>query len=93
MRFHTPWDCYGNLLVNEGVRRKDPGGQKRPNTTPRRGRFIRGAKRGDTLKVEILKIRLADHGTMRLTPGVGALRDAVTEEQVKILRSKTARPA
>ena len=34
------------------------------------------------------KIRLADHGTMRLTPGVGALRDAVTEEQVKILEIK-----
>ena len=84
VRFHTQ-DCYGNLLVNEGVRRKDLVG-KSPKYNPTTGPvYVRGAKRGDTLKVEILKIQLAGHGTMRLTPGVGALRDAVTEEQVKIL--------
>lgn len=87
VRFHTQ-DCYGNLLVNEGVRHKDLVG-KAPQYNPTTGPvYVRGAKRGDTLKVEILKIRLADHGTMRLTPGVGALRDAVTEEQVKILEIK-----
>lgn len=87
VRFHTQ-DCYGNLLVNEGVRRQDLVG-KAPQYNPTTGPvYVRGAKRGDTLKVEILKIRLADHGTMRLTPGVGALRDAVTEEQVKILEIK-----
>ena len=83
VRFHTV-DCYGDLLVNEAVRRKDLIGIS-PEFNPTTGPvFVEGAQPGDTLKVEILSITPADHGTMRLTPGHGGLGEAITEECVRI---------
>lgn len=83
IRFHTQ-DCYGDLLVNEQVRRKDLVG-KSPKYNPTTGPvYIEGACKGDTLKVEILKIKPADHGTMRLTPGSGKLKRDITKEHVRI---------
>jgi len=83
IRFHTQ-DCYGDLLVNEQVRRKDLVG-KSPKYNPTTGPFyIEGACKGDTLKVEILSIKPGDHGTMRLTPGSGKLKRDITKEHVRI---------
>ena len=83
IRFHTQ-DCYGDLLVNEQVRRKDLVG-KSPKYNPTTGPvYIEGACKGDTLKVEILSIKPGDHGTMRLTPGSGKLKRDITKEHVRI---------
>ena len=83
IRFHTQ-DCYGDLLVNEQVRRKDLVG-KSPEFNPTTGPvYIEGASKGDTLKVEILRIKPGDHGTMRLTPGSGKLKRDITKEHVRI---------
>ncbi len=77
-------DCYDNLLVNESLRHSDLKGRE-PVANPTSGPiFVEGAHPGDTLKVEILSIKLNDHATMRLTPGHGSLGKAVTEECVRI---------
>lgn len=83
VRFHTQ-DCYGDLLTGEEVRRADIG-DRAPVANPTTGPvWVEGAHPGDTLKVEILSIRPGRCGTMRLTPGVGSLADAVKEEHVRI---------
>ena len=83
IRFHTQ-DCYGDLLVNEQVRKADLVGIS-PKYNPTTGPvYIDGACKGDTLKVEILRIKPGDHGTMRLSPNVGGLKKGVTKEHVRI---------
>lgn len=83
LRFYTK-DCYGDLLTREDIRRKDLVGLS-PIANPTTGPvYIEGAARGDTLKVEILSITPADHGTMRVTPGSGGLGRAIGQEKVRI---------
>ena len=81
-------DCYDNLLTDESLRHKDLEGRE-PVANPTSGPiFVEGAHPGDTLKVEILSIDLADHATMRLTPGHGGLGKAITGEYVRIFPIK-----
>lgn len=81
-------DCYDNLLTDESLRHKDLEGRE-PVANPTSGPvFVEGAHPGDTLKVEILSIELADHATMRLTPGHGGLGRAITSEYVRIFPIK-----
>lgn len=47
--------------------------------------FIEGAEAGDTLVVEILKIKLRDYGWMRVYPGGGILHDKDIRHKVKIV--------
>ncbi len=46
--------------------------------------YVNGAEPGDALKVEILKISLADTGVMMAEPGFGPLGEYVQEGSVKI---------
>ena len=48
--------------------------------------YIEDAKIGDTLKVQIKKIEIADTGVMATVPGAGLLGDLVTEPQVKVMK-------
>ena len=48
--------------------------------------YIEGAKPGDTLKINLLEVKTADHSTMVTLPGEGALGDSITEMETTILK-------
>ncbi len=47
--------------------------------------FVEGAMPGDVLKVQILKIELAENAVMAIGPGAGVLGDVLKEERTKIV--------
>src|SRR3954471_7689910 len=47
---------------------------------------VRGAQRGDELRVEILGIRLAPQGFTRFAPGAGVMRAEITEARAMMVR-------
>ncbi|WP_307992156.1 acetamidase/formamidase family protein [uncultured Clostridium sp.] len=76
-------DCYGNQYVEEDQPRSTINiTHINPATGPV---YINYAKAGDTLKVEILDIKVNDHGVMRCTPGVGVYKDQITKARTKII--------
>ncbi|MGI6193196.1 MAG: acetamidase/formamidase family protein [Christensenellales bacterium] len=50
--------------------------------------YVEGAEVGDVLKVEILKIELAEYGVMAVGPNFGVLGDVLKEERTRILPIK-----
>ncbi len=50
--------------------------------------YIKGAEVGDVLKVEILDIRVDDHGSIVVLPGGGALGDKVKSPLTRIVPTK-----
>jgi amidase len=76
-------DCYcGRLKGQEDALKTGPGN---PATGPL---YIEGAEVGDLLKIEILDIKTAEQGTMRVRPGVGVYGDLLNEATVKIIPIK-----
>ena len=76
-------DCYGVQVIDASV--------KRPDIDPSRidgsvGPIcIAGAHPGETLRVDLLAIELADHGIMMTGKGLGVLGDRITEPDTKII--------
>lgn len=50
--------------------------------------YIRGVKPGDILRVDILKIDIAENSLMACIPGVGALAEHITEAERTFLKKK-----
>ena len=76
-------DCFGCQLKSENDLL---GGLDWNNINPATGPlYIEEAMPGDVLKVEILEIKLDDHGVMVDAPGEGVTGVAVSEETTKIL--------
>jgi amidase len=48
--------------------------------------YIKGAKPGDVLRVDLLEINLGDQSSMVTIPGEGALGDVITEMETAILK-------
>jgi amidase len=48
--------------------------------------FIEGAMPGDTLRVDLLKVKTADQSIMVTLPGEGALGDVITEMETTLLK-------
>jgi amidase len=77
-------DCFSNLIQREDQPFSSVGwDQINPATGPL---FVNEAVQGDILKVEILKISIADHGVMTVAPRLGVLGDTIEEEKTKIIR-------
>jgi len=77
------YDCYKDAL-KENTRDEF---LKLPNINPATGPLaIAGAEPGDTLKVSILSIRVAEVGTMRIRPGAGVLKRCVEYPEVRKLK-------
>lgn len=76
-------DCFGGQIASEADRM---GGLDWSRINPATGPlYVEGANPGDTLKVEILEIRLADHATMVEAPGEGITGLNAEEETTKLL--------
>lgn len=76
-------DCFGGQITSAGQRL---GGLDWSNINPAAGPvFVRGAKAGDLLKVDILRIDLDDHGVIADAPGEGVIGAALAEESTKIV--------
>lgn len=76
-------DCFENQIKSE----KDSIEQLNweyinPATGPL---FVEGAEPGDTLKVEILNINIADYGVMAAIPDGGLLGSSVEKSEIKII--------
>ena len=74
-------DCYMNNLRAENDPRGEAAGPAigcNPATGPV---YIEGAKRGDTLKCEILAIETDEYASMRIRPNVGFMGDRVQENR------------
>ena len=77
-------DCFGGQITKETDRM---GGLDWSRINPATGPvFVEGAEPGDTLKVEILKIALAEQAVILEAPGEGITGLAAKEESTKILR-------
>jgi len=75
-------DCFSNVIQSEDQLFSSVGWDKvNPATGPI---AVRGASPGDTLRVEILSIDVADEGTMTTHPDFGALPGTVEERTKKI---------
>lgn len=75
-------DCFSNVIQSEDQLFSSVGWDKvNPATGPI---AVRGASPGDTLRVEILAIDVADEGTMTTHPDFGALPGTVEERTKKI---------
>lgn len=75
-------DCFSNVIQSEDQLFSSVGWDKvNPATGPI---AVRGASPGDTLRVEILSIDVADEGTMTTHPDFGALPGTVEEHTKKI---------
>jgi amidase len=78
------YDCFSNQIQREDQPFSSVGWDKiNPATGPL---FVEGAEPGDTLKVEILEITVADQGVMAISPKMGALAGTVTDEKTKIIQ-------
>jgi len=77
-------DCFGGQIACESDRM---GALDWSRINPATGPvFVRGAEPGDTLKVEILRIDLADQAAMVEAPGEGITGAAAAQESTKILK-------
>ncbi len=77
-------DCFGGQIACESDRM---GALDWSRINPATGPvFVEGAARGDTLKVEILKIDLAEQAAMVEAPGEGITGIAAETESTKILK-------
>ena len=77
-------DCFSNLIQTEDQLFSSVGWDKiNPATGPL---FVEGAEPGDVLKVEILKINIADQGVMTAAPKFGVFGDFLEEEKTKVFR-------
>ena len=77
------FDCFKGQVTAEST---TTGGLDWEAINPATGPvYIQGATQGDVLKVEILKIDLADTGVMCALPGGGIFGDEVKEESIKII--------
>ena len=76
-------DCYGGQLKDETVMRSDidPAGIDCAVGPIE----VAGAQPGDTLRVEVQSIELADHGVMPTGIGLGFLGDRITAPDTKII--------
>lgn len=75
-------DCFSNVVQSEDQLFSSVGwDQVNPATGPI---AVRGASPGDTLRVDILDIDVADEGTMTTHPDFGVLPDTVEERTKKI---------
>jgi amidase len=77
------YDCFSNQITSEDHPFSSVGWDKiNPATGPL---FIEGANPGDTLKIEIQDINIAEKGVMAISPKMGALAGTVTGEKTKII--------
>jgi amidase len=77
-------DCFSNLIRREDQLFSSVGWDKiNPATGPL---FVEGAEPGDILKVEILKISIADQGVMTAAPKFGVFGDLIKEEKTRVIR-------
>lgn len=77
------FDCFQNQITREDQSIEELNWEKiNPATGPL---YVTGAEPGDTLRVEILKIDVADFGVMAAIPGAGILGDRVQSSQIKIV--------
>ena len=75
-------DCYGGQIVREG---QSLAGMDWSNINPATGPlYVEGARAGDVLKVEILKIEVAPQGVMLDGPNSGVTGRAVDSRSIKI---------
>lgn len=73
-------DCYcGRIKGEADALSAGPGN---PATGPL---YIEDAEAGDILKIDILDIKIADKGIMRIRPGIGTYGDYLNEATVKII--------
>lgn len=80
------YDCFSNKITSEDITFSVVGWD---NINPASGPlYVEGAEPGDTLKVEILDIEIADKGVMSTLPGAGALASSIKEEVSKIIPIK-----
>src|SRR6056297_3528520 len=76
-------DCFSNQIQSEDLLFESTDWNTvNPATGPVE---IKGAKKGDVLKVEIKSIDLADHGVMITEPKMGALNKFINESETKII--------
>lgn len=76
-------DCFSNYIQHEEQLFSSVGWDLiNPATGPL---YIDGADPGDTLKVEILDIKVADQGVICAAPNFGVLGEIITEEVTKII--------
>jgi len=76
-------DCFSNQIQSEDLLFESTDWNTvNPATGPVE---IKGAKKGDVLKVEIKSIDLADHGVMITEPEMGALNKFINESETKII--------
>ncbi|MBQ2954893.1 MAG: acetamidase/formamidase family protein [Clostridia bacterium] len=79
-------DCYNDTLRADNDPRGEAPVKEKSGGNPATGPiFVEGAEPGDTLKCEILSIKCADYGTMRIRPGVGYMGDLVTAKTVRAI--------
>ncbi|WP_121639150.1 acetamidase/formamidase family protein [Virgibacillus sp. Bac330] len=77
------YDCFSNEMKSEDDLFHTVGWDKiNPATGPL---FVEDARLGDTLKVDILDIQIANQGLMSITPKMGALAGSFTDEKTKII--------
>lgn len=80
------YDCFTNQITSEEQTSSSVDRSKiNPATGPL---FVEGAEPGDTLKVDILDINIADQGVMAISPLRGALAGTIREEKTKIIKIK-----
>jgi amidase len=78
------FDCFSNQIQQEDQLFSSVGWDRiNPATGPL---FVEGAEPGDTLKVEIVDIKVAEKGVMAISPTMGALAGTVTAEKTKIIQ-------
>ncbi len=76
-------DCYSGQISDESIKRPDIDISIMDCAVGPIA--IQGAKKGDTLCVEVLAIDLADHGVMVTSCGLGVLGSRITEPNTKII--------
>lgn len=77
------YDCFSNKITTEEDKFSSVGWESiNPATGPL---FVEGAEPGDTLKVEILDIGIADQGVMATLPEMGGLKGTINDEVTKII--------
>lgn len=77
-------DCFSNTVQSETDLVSSIDFSKvNPATGPL---YVNGAEPGDTLKVTIHSIKVADQGVVVTAPGLGNLADSITEEETVICR-------
>ena len=76
-------DCYGGQIHSEAVLRPQIDMARFNRATG--PVHITGVQAGDTIRVNIHSIEIADHGVMALTPGLGVLGDRVEQSDTRIV--------